>query len=148
MNTVVVKVARSDMLIRASQKLLKTSHGVIGVAILEDDQIGTGNGSLSAVLTGSLYQLGIFADKPVLPAIVVQNSLLEAKGTFPAFAEDVAHSMANLLYEKLTTKENSEPIVQVAAKRAEVVTESVTDVKALMDSFRETLKVSCTHHMK
>lgn len=133
------------MLVRATQKLLKTCHGVIALTVLESDQIGTGSGSLSAVLTSALYQVGITGDKPVIPGIVVQNSLLEAKGVFPNIAVNLAHSIANLLHDKLTPSENCEPIMQPPTKRVEVVTESVQDLESLLEAFRETLKVIFLH---
>jgi len=137
-NTVLVRAPKPEALVRASQKLVKTTSAVLAVAFFDND--AHGSTTWSSVLNESLYQVGINADKPVVPVVIVNPNLLEAKGTFPNVAAGFARSVATLLNENLIEGESVAPVAQPPTARPEIVTEAVQDVEALMAAFRESLK--------
>lgn len=137
----VANVKFASMLAQATKKLSSTCDGVIGLHIVEKDAIGCGNGSNTAILMSALFEVGIFTDKPVIPGIICQSSLLEAKGILPNLADEWAQAMLDMIS---LSKEENEEFGTHKAPEAEPFAPPVPeeeDYAVLLDKFRETLKV-------
>jgi hypothetical protein len=138
-NVFVAEVSYGSILVYATQQLLKTCDGVIALDIINNDQIGAGNGSNSGVLMSALFQVGIKAEKPVIPGIIVQSSLLEAKGVLPNLATDWSKALLaifNASNDNSFGKTRAPP----AATPSPPAPEETND-NNLLDKFRESLKV-------
>ena len=119
----------------AAQNLLAMCDVVVGGAVLVNDS------GLGQTLVGGLVQLGLISASCVIPAVVSQSSLLEAKAILPALAESWARACkAALVVQagsiKVSVEETPAPPAPV------VVTEAVDSVQDLLTAFKQSLKVS------
>lgn len=140
-NVSVATVRYPSTLALATKKMTSNCDGVIGLHIVERDAIGSGNGSMSAVLMSALYEVGTTTNKPVIPGIICQSSLLEAKGILPNLAKEWSASLLEMI-NLSNVKDNhfgevQAPEVQPFAPP----TPDESDYSVLLDKFRETLKV-------
>lgn len=139
-NVVAGTVPFGSVLPYAVQKLIKSNDAVLALDIIAQDQIGSGNGSTSAVLSSALYQVGLAAEKPVVPGIVCQSSLLEAKGVLPNLCAEWAGAILAML--NIESDKNFGKAPAPAVPPPSPPTPEVNDVQVLLNKFRETLKVS------
>jgi hypothetical protein len=142
-NISVAMVGYPTMLAQATKKMTSTCDGVIGLHIVERDAIGSGNGSNSAVLMSALYEVGTVTDKPVIPGIICQSSLLEAKGVLPNLAKEWCGAMLEMV--TLSQTEDAEFGAEKAPEAEPYAppTPDESNYTVLLDKFRETLKVLC-----
>jgi 6,7-dimethyl-8-ribityllumazine synthase len=138
-NVVAGLVPFGSVLPYAAQRLLKSNDAVLALDIVSQDQIGSGLGSTSAVLSSALYQVGVSAEKPVIPGIVCQESLLEAKGVLPNLCEEWAGAILGMLNIASDKKFGKAAAPTVPPHTPP--TPDITDDKVLLTKFRETLKV-------
>lgn len=133
-------IADVALLTFAAQNLVVMCDVVIGGAVLIDDVIGSNLGTLSQTLVGGLVQLGLISATCVIPAVVSQSSLLEAKAVLPALSK----TWATACRAALTVKAGSIKlnVVHTQSPPAPVaVTETVDDVIDLLTAFKDSLKV-------
>lgn len=137
-------IADVALLTFAAQNLTSMCDVVVGGAILINDSIGANNGALSQTLVGGLIQLGLVAKTCVIPAVVSQESLLEAKAVLPALSERWANACMGALAVK--TSGITTTAVETPSPASPVdVTLSGDDVDSLLTAFKESLKVILAH---
>lgn len=137
-NVVSGEVPYASVLPYAAQQLIKSTDAVLALEIVSHDPIGTGNGSNSAVLSTALYQVGVAAEKPVVPGIVCQESLLEAKGVLPNLCDEWANGILSILNISSDKKFGKTPAPAVPPPSPP--TPDIADSQVLLSKFRETLK--------
>ncbi|CAE7608885.1 CAPSL [Symbiodinium microadriaticum] len=88
----------------------------------------------------ALYEVGTVTDVPVIPGIICQSSLLEAKGVLPNLAEEWSCAMLDML--DLANIEDGEFGAVHAPEAAPFAppTPEEADYATLLEKFRETLK--------
>jgi hypothetical protein len=138
-NVVAGTVPYGSVLPYAAQQLIKSTDAVLALDIVSHDQIGCGLGSASAVLSSALYQVGVAAEKPVVPGIVCQASLLEAKGVLPNLCAEWAGAILGML--NISSDRNFGKVPAPAVPPPSPPTPDINDTQVLLTKFRETLKV-------
>jgi calcyphosin len=138
-NVVAGTVPYGSVLPYAAQQLIKSTDAVLALDIVSHDQIGCGLGSASAVLSSALYQVGVAAEKPVVPGIVCQASLLEAKGVLPNLCEEWAGAILGML--NISSDRTFGKTPAPAVPPPPPPPPDVNDTQVLLTKFRETLKV-------
>ena len=139
-NVVTGEVPFASILPYATQQLIKSTDAVLALEIISNDQIGSGNGSHSAVLSSALYQVGLAAEKPVIPGIVCKESFLEAKGLLPHLCEEWAQAILAILNISSNKRFGKTPAPVVPPPTPP--TPDINDVQTLLTKFRESLKVN------
>ena len=131
----------STMLPQATRKMTSTCDGVIALDIVERDAIGSGHGSHTSVLMSALYEVGIVTDTPVIPGIICQSSLLEAKGVLPNLAEEWSSAMLDMVTMSAAPLDTFGVELVPATQPFSPPAPEETDYTVLLDKFRDTLKV-------
>jgi hypothetical protein len=133
-DSVVTVVDEVSVLTYATQQLTKTCDVVVAAAFMSEDLNGTATNSLHS----SLLQLGIVGKVPIIPALVNQSSLLEAKMMLPVLAGCWARSARIIL-----TLDEIEiiPTPHVIVVEKPVLTPTLLSTDKLLDILRESLKV-------
>ena len=117
----------------AAKKLCGLCDVVIVASIIMDP-----TNTVAASLRNSLSQIALSTDVPVIPALVVQDSLLEAKALLATLSASWAKAAATVLCMKSGD-------IQVAAAPEPVIaaplvhTPAIDDAGTLMNVFRESL---------
>ncbi len=139
-NLLIMPVADIVLLTFAAQNLVAVCEVVVAGAILVNDAIGTNVGGLSTTLVGSIHQLGLISATCVIPAIVTQSSLLEAKAVLPELSKSWARSSKAALSVKSGSV--SVQVVNVPPPPAPIeVAPALNDPAVLLAAFQQTLKV-------
>lgn len=141
---VFLDVADALLLPYAAQSLIAVCDVVVAGAVLVHDKIGEHGGALAQSLVASITQLGLLSHSCVIPAIVSQTSLLEAKAVMPLFAAN----WAKLAKSALGMKAGSisvHPTETAPMPAPPVVTAATTSAEDLMAAFRATLKARGAH---
>jgi len=133
---VLAKVSDLQTLPFAAQNMARTVDVVVAAAFVPNDN----NGAISSSLSSALIQLGITGRAPIVPALLNQPSLLEAKALLSASAEGWAKSVVSIL-----NISNGPALEIIAAPEPEIPvkpvhTPEVNSVETLMDILRESLK--------
>jgi calcyphosin len=118
-----------------AQSFVKTYDAIIVIAFLTSEYSNTSVYATS--ISSSLYQLGIANNTPIIPAITVIGSLLEAKAILPTMGASWIQSALDMIDYKVDTT----PVVPVEVKPKPVVKPGVT-TDVLMDNLRDKIKVS------
>lgn len=113
---------------------LRNFDVIIATTILTVD-----NGT-SQVLSNSLLQIGVSGRTPVIPGIVAQSSLLEAKALLPSLAQGWAKSVYTILDLQNGGILEPVPAPEVVIPEKPVLTATVSDVETLLACLRESLK--------
>jgi hypothetical protein len=133
----VVSYANDVSIVAFAAKKLAAVCDVVIVASIIMDPTHTIAGSLRTTLA----QVALTTDVPVIPALVVQDSLLEAKALLPALATSWAKAAASVL-----TMNSTGIVVQAAPEpvivQPTVLTPAIEDAATLMVVLRESLNVS------
>ena len=129
------------MLPLATRKMASSCDGVIALDIVERDAIGSGHGSHTSVLMSALYEVGIVTDTPVIPGIICQSSLLEAKGVLPNLAEEWSSAMLDMVTMSAAPLDTFGVELVPATQPFSPPAPEETDYTVLLDKFRDTLKV-------
>jgi hypothetical protein len=133
----VVSYANDVSIVAFAAKKLAAVCDVVIVASIIMDPTHTIAGSLRTTLA----QVALTTDVPVIPALVVQDSLLEAKALLPALASSWAKAAASVL-----TMNSTGIVVQAAPEpvivQPTVLTPAIEDAATLMVILRESLNVS------
>lgn len=133
-------VADTSLLTYAAQTLLGMCDVVVGGAVLSNDAIGVNAGALSQTLVSGLVQLGLISASCVIPAIVSQSSLLEAKAMLPALSKSWATAckaalVVNAGAIKVKAVNTPSPAAPIE------VTAAIDNADDLLTSFKQSLKV-------
>lgn len=133
----IISVPDFLMLPYVAQQYTKSSDAIIVSAILTTEFANSPVYATS--ISSAIYNLGISSSTPIIPAILLVNSLLEAKATLPGLASDWITAITNQIDHRFESK----PVVSVELKPKAVVKPGV-GVDTLMQNLRDTLKVK-TH---
>ena len=133
----IISVPDFLMLPYVAQQYTKSSDAIIVAAILTTEFANSPVYATS--ISSAIYNLGISSSTPIIPAILLVNSLLEAKATLPGLASDWITAITNQIDRRFESK----PVVSVELKPKVVVKPGV-GVDILMQNLRDTLKVK-TH---
>ncbi len=121
----------------AAQNVSRSVDVVIAAAIVANDL----NGTISQALSSTLLQAGVSGRSPIIPAIVCQPSLLEAKALLPDMARGWAESATTILAIQLggptALEVTAAPEIVIPPKP--VYTETETDIQTLLACFKDTL---------
>ena len=132
--SVVSLVGEVSVLPYAAQNLSKTVDVVVAAAFVINDTTG----AVSQSLNTALLQLGVVGGKAIVPALLAQASLLEAKALLPEHATSWAKAVASVLgLGQLEVAPAVEPVI--APKP--VLTAATHDYADLKAIFQESLKV-------
>lgn len=133
--TVMAKVDDLAALPFAAQNMAKSVDVVIATAFVPNDA----SGQITQSLTNTLLQIGISGRAPIVPGLMGQDSLLEAKALLPSSAEQWAKSSVSILNLTHGSVEIiAAPEVVIAPKP--VLTPAVNDTDTLMEVLKESLK--------
>lgn len=141
---VFLNVADAILLPYAAQSLIGFCEVVVAGAVLVHDKIGEHGGALAQSLVASITQLGLMSHSCVVPAIVSQSSLLEAKAVMPLLAAQWA-KLAKAAVSMKAGSISVETTETAATPAAPVVTPATSSVDDLMGAFRATLKARGAH---
>jgi hypothetical protein len=141
---VFLNVADAVLLPYAAQSLIGSCEVVIAGAVLVHDKIGEHGGALAQSLVASVTQLGLLSHCCVVPAIVSQTSLLEAKAVMPMLADNWA-KIAKAAVSMKTGSIHVETTETAPTPAPPVVTPTTSSVDDLMGAFRATLKARGAH---
>lgn len=131
--TVISCVSDTALVPFAAQKFVLSVDVVVVGSILMDP-----SHTEAPTLRTALSQIALSAGKPIIPGLVVQESLLEAKALLGMLAADWARAAAaalNMKHEALVVTEAPEVVIVAPV----VVTAAVTDVHTLMTALKESL---------
>lgn len=120
------------------QKATKSCGIVIAATVLSNENVGSR--ALFSEITSALYNVGVTSSVPVIPAIVKSDSLLEAKGHLKEYAMSWAKAASALLSQEKNGSLNFQSMT-FPAKPVTITSETLS-VDVLINSFRESLKVS------
>lgn len=134
--SVVSKVSDIAALPFAAQNVSRSVDVVIAAAIVANDL----NGTISQALTSTLLQAGVSGRAPIIPGIVSQPSLLEAKALLPEMAKGWAQSANTILGLQFGGALELEAAPEPVIAPKPVYTPTEDNVSVLMDCFRESLK--------
>lgn len=119
----------------AARNMMPSCDVVLVAAVLMDP-----SGTIAPALTASLMSLALAGDVPIIPAFIVQSSLLEAKALIPDKAAKSAKSCATMLALQsggtVAVAAAPEPVIETPP----VHTPELDDVNDLMAVLRESLK--------
>lgn len=118
----------------AAKKLAAQVDTVIVAAIVAD-------AANAAALQNALTQLSLTIDVPIIPGLVVQDSLLEAKALLNTIAPSWAKAAASVLSLK-NGKLNVVPVPEPVIAPPAVITPSLEDPVQLLAVLKESLNVS------
>jgi hypothetical protein len=122
----------------AAQNIARNVDVVIAAAIVANDL----NGTISQALTSTLLQSGVSGRVPIIPGIVAQPSLLEAKALLPEMAKSWAQSANNVLALQYGGALELVAVPEIIIPPKPVYTETESNVDTLLDCLRENLKES------
>jgi Ca2+-binding EF-hand superfamily protein len=134
--TMVAKVADVATLAYAAKNLSRNVDVLIAATIIANDV----NGTVTQSLTNILLQEGIMGRVPIIPAVVAQPSLLEAKALLPAMAEGWAQSAAAILAMNFGDSIEMESAPEIVIPVAPVYTATEDNLTVLLDVLRDSLK--------
>lgn len=77
-----------------AKKISKLNNIVIASSVLLS---GKDSESIASITSNSLIQLGLSIDIPIIPAIILRNSLLELKSILPTFSSSWSNAAVSLL---------------------------------------------------
>jgi hypothetical protein len=117
------------------QNLAKTHDAVIGAAFIINDSTG----GISHSTYNGLTQIALSSGIPVIPALVIQESLLEAKALLPALAESWAKSVVSALDVRTIVTFSALPQVKIEVKP--VHSADVSSFETLLALLKESIKV-------
>ena len=132
---VVSTIENHTVLPYAAQALSKFCDVVIAVAII----IGDESGAITASLHNALLQVGVNGSVPIVPALVTQSSLLEAKALLPQLAAKWAQAARSILSLGVALAVNPAP--QHVVEEKPVISAAVDSADKLLEIFTESLKV-------
>jgi 6,7-dimethyl-8-ribityllumazine synthase len=115
---------------------------VVAVAVVSSQSSAA---AMTEMLMSSLHQVGLSSDTPIIPSVLSVNDMVELKGLLAHYAstwaESATHFLSNISF---STAPPPEP-----APVKPVHSEDMVDAEALLDVFRESLKVlfflNCYH---
>eukprot|EP01038_Epipyxis_sp_PR26KG_P014278 gene14278-19155_t len=127
-------VGEISVLPYGAQALAKSVQVVIAATFVTSDPTG----AVTQSLTGSLLQVGVSGSVPIIPGIVTQSSLLEAKALLPDLASGWAKAAVGSLSIKagIESSPAPEPELPVVLEHSP----DVTDVDHLVEIFSQSLK--------
>ena len=134
--TIVAKIGDVAALPYAAQNVARSVDVVIAAAIVAHDI----NGNVATSLANTLLQAGVTGRAPIIPAIVSQPSLLEAKALLPDMAESWAQSATTILGLHFGGNIAVEAAVEPVIPPKSVYTPTEDNFETLLDIFRESLK--------
>lgn len=120
----------------AAKKLCTQVDTVIVAAIVSDS-----SNTVAPALSAALTQLSLTNDVPIIPGLVVQDSLLEAKALLSLQAANWAKAAASILSMK-NGKINVVPVPEPVIAAPVVLTPTMEDANSLMTVLKESLNVS------
>jgi hypothetical protein len=134
--TVVCKIGDIAALPFAAQNVSRSVDVVIAVAIVANDL----NGTISQALMSTLLQVGVSGRAPIIPAIVSQPSLLEAKALLPEMAKRWAQSANTILELQFGGSLELVPAPEHIIPPKPEYSPAEDSVEVLMGCLRESLK--------
>ena len=120
----------------AAQNVSRSVDVVIAAAIVANDL----NGTISQALTSTLLQAGVSGRSPIIPAIVAQPSLLEAKALLPDMAKTWVESASSMLALQHGGALELQTLPEVHLAPKPVYSETEDNVEVLLSCLRESLK--------
>jgi len=131
------EVAEPVMLPFTVQSLFKSSRVqiVLAVAVIPNDA-----GSKSLAINNTLLQVGVAAAAPVIPGIVVAESLLEVKAVVPDLAKTWASAVAGFAASLNVTTSSSLVTLPPATPAPPKLTPDVKSPTILLEDLRRSLK--------
>lgn len=132
--SVVSMVGEVSVLPYAAQNLAKSVDVVVAAAFVINDV----SGAVSQSLNSALLQLGVVGGKAIVPAVIHQGSLLEAKALLPEHATSWAKAVATILG---LGEVQVAPAVEPVIHHTPVLTAATSDFAELKEIFQESLKV-------
>lgn len=132
--SIFVSVDELSVLPYAAQTMSKKCDVVIASAFMAGDT----SGSTTDMIQGALLQLGMVGTVPIIPALVHQESLLEAKAVLSTLATSWAKSASSILGLSSVVVADA-PVIVI--EQPPVLTPTVTSTDTLLAILKESLKV-------
>lgn len=136
-DVVVSRVDDPHILPYITQQLLQSVDIVIAASLLT-----ASTQSIANAIAGSLYEIGSRNGKAVIPGIISASSFLEAKALVSIYAVTWAKSVAALAHVHKSKAVITSPLPKPPAPLAAQFTTETDNVDVLLDTLRQSLKVS------